>query len=135
MFDYITKREYFFNFELDHDEQPVTYWMQKYWALSIFISLAYVYFIRHLERVMLEKQHLHFQLQFPLALWNLALALFSLAGAARTWPELILSVSEDGYRNSVCSSDFGKWVRNTLSYLSVPLLCSTSFHSKSSRKQ
>jgi len=47
-----------------------------------------------------------FQLRGPLVAWNIMLAVFSITGAARTFPEFIYTFSTQGFHHSLCVPSF-----------------------------
>ncbi|XP_017492175.1 PREDICTED: elongation of very long chain fatty acids protein 6-like, partial [Rhagoletis zephyria] len=50
------------------------------------------------------------KLKLPLTLWNIALALFSITGTIRTWPEMAHVLTRFGFHHSVCANTFHKEV-------------------------
>lgn len=76
-------------------------WMAQSWPISLVISASYVTLILVGQRFMHSRQP--FKLQGPLLIWNLGLAIFSLCGFVRTFPELFQVISgQDGMHRSIC---------------------------------
>jgi elongation of very long chain fatty acids protein 6 len=90
-----------FTFEREFDPKPARQWMSKYWTISIVASVLYVVFLFGCKRVMAHRAP--FSLQMPLILWNTFLAVFSIIGTIRVWPEFISFLKTEGFKASYCS--------------------------------
>lgn len=62
------------------------HWFSENWTISIIISVIYVILIFAIQLIMRKRER--FELRGVLAVWNFALAGFSLAGTLRVWPEM-----------------------------------------------
>lgn len=79
-------------------------WMQDYWQMSILISVIYVLGIfggRHLM-----ESRPKYELRIPLIVWNLFLAVFSILGAIRVWPEFFHGLTQHGVVYTVCDNSY-----------------------------
>lgn len=75
-------------------------WMNEWWWLSIVYSIIYVILI-YVGRAMMQSRE-RFELRVPLILWNLGLAIFSIAGMIRCVPEMIYSLHREGLQFTIC---------------------------------
>lgn len=78
--------------------------MRKYWHTSFYITFLYVLIVFSLQAFMSKRTAL--RLKTPLTIWNLSLALFSIIGSSRTFPELLHITRKFGFYHSVCHSSF-----------------------------
>jgi len=78
-------------------------WLQEHKALSWELALGYVLLLFVGERFMRSREPL--KLQRPLIVWNLILAVFSIAGTVGILPEFIRSVKTMGFRQSFCKTN------------------------------
>lgn len=79
-------------------------WFTTHWTYSILISVIYVVLIFTIQILM--KNRRPFELRKFLTVWNFALALFSLGGTLRTWPEMgfiLWGEGGGGWWGSCCS--------------------------------
>lgn len=88
-------------------------WMRDNWHKSFLYSLIYIMFIFLGQMFMRSRER--YELRLPLILWNLGLAIFSVTGAIRVWPEFLYAVKEKGIVYSVCDNSYaygitGFWV-------------------------
>ncbi|XP_023210118.1 elongation of very long chain fatty acids protein 3-like [Centruroides sculpturatus] len=79
-------------------------WTQSFLPYAVPISLAYVIIIFSLQNYM--KSRPPFQLRWPLVIWNILLAAFSICGTLRLLPGLWISLREFGFTFSVCNLSF-----------------------------
>ncbi|XP_023222653.1 putative fatty acid elongation protein 3 [Centruroides sculpturatus] len=79
-------------------------WTQSFFPYTISISLAYVIIIFSLQNYM--KSRPPFQLRWPLVIWNMLLAAFSICGTLRLLPGMWISIREFGFMFSVCNISF-----------------------------
>ncbi|ODN05584.1 Elongation of very long chain fatty acids protein 6 [Orchesella cincta] len=80
-------------------------WMEDNWTISIYICVAYLLMIFGGRKYMENRRP--FNLQIPLALWNLGFAVFSVMGLWRCTPELwYVLQGPDGFHRSVCVRDY-----------------------------
>jgi elongation of very long chain fatty acids protein 6 len=79
-------------------------WMQNNWTLSVIISVIYMICIFAGRRYMESRPK--YELRMPLLIWNLVLAIFSIVGAIRVWPEFIYALTNHGIVYSVCDSSY-----------------------------
>ncbi|XP_067131601.1 very long chain fatty acid elongase 6-like [Centruroides vittatus] len=97
-------------------------WTQSFFPYSIPLSLAYVIIIFSLQTYM--KSRPPFQLRWPLVIWNILLAAFSICGTLRLLPGLWILIREFGFMFSVCNLSFA------LKYHPLPLWMSLFTWSK-----
>lgn len=83
-------------------------WMKDNWKISIICSIVYIGLVFLGKSLMHNRQK--FEIRLPLILWNIFLALFSIIGTVRMWPDFIYSLSQHGYVYTVCNNDsaYGK---------------------------
>lgn len=72
--------------------------------LPIYLSLGYALSILVIGKWMAQREA--FRLRGPLLLWNTFLAVFSIAGTVRVWPELVFMLKRGGFRASSCSDEY-----------------------------
>ncbi|XP_023222628.1 elongation of very long chain fatty acids protein 6-like [Centruroides sculpturatus] len=77
---------------------------QSFFPYAISMSLAYVIIIFYLQNYM--KSRPPFQLRWPLVIWNILLAAFSICGTLRLLPGLWVLIREFGFMFSVCNLSF-----------------------------
>lgn len=78
--------------------------MQQNWHTSFYITTMYVIVVLALQAFM--KNRPGYRLKLPLIIWNASLALFSIIGASRTFPEMNHILQNFGFTHSVCHSEF-----------------------------
>lgn len=104
-------------------------WMLDNWHLSLYYSLFYIVFIFSAQKFMKTREK--FELRRPLIAWNFVLAVFSIVGAVRIWPEFIDTIRVKGVEHSFCSKDYTHGVTGCWSWLfilsKVPELVDTAF--------
>ncbi|VDN39380.1 unnamed protein product, partial [Gongylonema pulchrum] len=85
-------------------ENPIekTLLFQRNWHQSITVSVGYFILIKVIQRLM--ERRAAFKLRWPLFLWNLSLALFSICGFIRFSEDLIYSLLYKGAYQSFCYS-------------------------------
>ncbi|KAG8234645.1 hypothetical protein J437_LFUL006533 [Ladona fulva] len=91
---------YVFNFEEEFVHQDTRVWMTKNWKYGFYYVGIYMIFIFGGQHYMQSRPR--FQLRGVLAVWNIALAAFSLMGACRTVPEFFHVLRNYGLYHSVC---------------------------------
>ena len=87
-------------------------WMLQNWHKSIYYAAIYVLLIFIGQAYMRNRER--FEFRGALVAWNFFLAVFSIMGAVRSWPEFINTISTQGLTHSMCSSDYtygvsGSW--------------------------
>nr|ATI22179.1 elongase 4 [Brachionus koreanus]QBO55908.1 elongation of very long chain fatty acid 3/6a [Brachionus koreanus] len=92
-------------------------WMNKNWTMSINISIIYVVFIFLIKFYMKNKTR--YELRFPLIIWNIVLASFSILGTIRTWPEFFYSITQKGIVYSVCDSSYAYGVTGFWAFMFI----------------
>jgi len=96
---------YMFNFEQEFEHSVVRVWMEENWRpVCAWASGIYLLLIFGGQLIMANRQP--FQLRGPLVAWNIMLAVFSITGAARTFPEFIYTFSTQGFHHSLCVPSF-----------------------------
>lgn len=98
-----------FKFENDHDYRKTAGWMKENWHTSFYYAAAYITFI-FVGRIYMSTRTTPFSLKLPLTIWNIALAIFSITGTIRTWPEMYHVLNKFGFDHSVCANTFHKEV-------------------------
>lgn len=75
-------------------------WFADNWPLSIIYSVVYVLLVHTGQRMMLKREKIH--LHRSLVAWNIVLAVFSILGTLRFWPDFVLYVYDKGFAASIC---------------------------------
>jgi hypothetical protein len=88
-------------------------WMNQNWTLSILYAAIYIVAIFLGQLYMKSREK--YDLRRCLIAWNLVLALFSIAGSVRLWPEFFMALKNQGVEHTICSVDYthgvgGCWV-------------------------
>ncbi|KAK3091815.1 hypothetical protein FSP39_022848 [Pinctada imbricata] len=91
---------YTFSFEDNFSEPKFAQYMDKHWADSFIYAFVYVILVFGGKRYMEKRPK--YELRPWLATWSGVLAVFSIFGAARTLPELIGVIQQNGLEYSVC---------------------------------
>ena len=89
-----------FSFEQSFDYDEFHAWILRQWTISFHYAAIYVVLIFACRRYMANRPR--FELRLPLAVWSGMLAVFSIAGAVRTVPELVHILRWHGFEESVC---------------------------------
>jgi len=89
-----------FSFEESFDYDEFHAWILRHWTISFHYTAIYVVLIFACRRYMANRPR--FELRLPLAVWSGMLAIFSIAGAVRTIPELVHILRWHGFEESVC---------------------------------
>jgi elongation of very long chain fatty acids protein 6 len=104
-------------------------WMSDNWYLSIVYSLFYVIIIFGGQQYMKNRQK--YDLRKALVAWNLSLAVFSVLGAIRMWPEFIYGLTNHGVQYTACNNNYTHGVTGCWSWYfilsKVPELFDTAF--------
>ncbi|XP_046349903.1 very long chain fatty acid elongase 6-like [Haliotis cracherodii] len=106
---------YVFNFEREWNELTFWKYMIDRWTDSFTYSTIYVLIIFVGQWYMSQRQR--FDLRPFLAMWSGILAIFSIAGAVRTLPELLSAVKNHGLQHSVCVPTYFKGVTAFWSFM------------------
>lgn len=93
-----------FPFEKNFDNVRMMDFVKNNKMLSVWSSVAYVVVIFGGRWVMERKEK--FGLNPALALWSGMLAIFSVLGTVRMWPEIFHVIRYEGFYSSVCSLGF-----------------------------
>ncbi|KAK6171200.1 hypothetical protein SNE40_019440 [Patella caerulea] len=91
---------FMFHFERNWEESTFWKYMIERWTDSFLYSVIYVVLIFGGRQIM--KRRPKFDLRTALAMWSGTLAVFSIAGAVRTLPELVSSIKNNGMQYSIC---------------------------------
>jgi len=79
--------------------------MEENWiSLCSWSTAFYVAFVFGVQAFMKDREP--FNLRKPLALWSACLAVFSIAGAMRTWTEFLETFTRGGFYQSLCTPSF-----------------------------
>nr|QBO55919.1 elongation of very long chain fatty acid 3/6b [Brachionus plicatilis] len=104
-------------------------WMQNNWHTSFIYAFVYIVAIFAGQAFMRTRDR--YDLRKALIAWNFVLALFSIMGTIRVWPEFFYTISNKGIVHSVCSTDYTYGVTGCWSWLfilsKVPELVDTVF--------
>lgn len=93
-----------FSFEEQFDEKSFLKYMLDNWTDSFIYAAVYAVVI--LSGTYFMKPRPRYNLRPVLAIWSTVLALFSIAGAWRTIPELVAAISNHSFQYSVCVPSF-----------------------------
>ncbi|KAM9425960.1 very long chain fatty acid elongase 6-like [Pholidichthys leucotaenia] len=93
-----------YDFERRFDQRVALEWMQENWRKSFMFCGLYAAFVFGGRHFMKERPKLN--LRWPLILWSLSLAIFSIIGAFRTGVYMLHIITHSGFRESVCDSNF-----------------------------
>lgn len=106
---------YKFPFESSFDYFHHQRVMNQYWSTGYYWCAAYVLIVFGLKQWMKDRKA--FELRRQLQLWNILLAIFSILGTIRVWPEMFHTYRYFGFEQTVCrgydprhDNDFGFWV-------------------------
>uniref|UniRef100_T1J202 Elongation of very long chain fatty acids protein n=1 Tax=Strigamia maritima TaxID=126957 RepID=T1J202_STRMM len=91
-----------FVFEKNFDIHPVLQWYQTYWKVT-FLYVAIYLLLIYLGQRWMQKRHA-FELRAALVVWNWSLALFSIFGVYRIFPEIIYEWQTYGFEYTVCDN-------------------------------
>lgn len=104
-------------------------WFKENWQLSVFLSLAYIVLV--FSGKMYMKDRPKYELRSFLIVWNIFLAVFSITGTIRVWPEFIQSLTRNGLSYSVCDNSYAYGITGFWSLMfvlsKVPELVDTLF--------
>ena len=98
------KYSFMFQFEKEFQHSYTKEWMQKYWHTSFYFTSAYVLIIFSIQAYMSNRPA--YRLKRALTIWNTSLAIFSLIGTLRTFPEMMHILRNFGFYYSVCHPSF-----------------------------
>ena len=79
--------------------------MQQTWHYSIHMVIIYLILIPTLK-MFIEIRGKPFELRYPLILWNIGLATFSILGVIRCLPQFIHIFTTKGFSASYCEADY-----------------------------
>lgn len=94
-------------FEKDFVCDVTAKWCLEHWNVPIAAVVVYLLCIYFGPKILKGKEA--FDLNYPLALWNIFLSIFSFLGAARTVPFLLMWLSSHGFESSVCTHPDESW--------------------------
>lgn len=106
-----------FDFEKNFNDVEATHWMKRNWQKSILYSAIYLIVVFGGQHLMKDRQRL--ELRTLLTTWNSILAVFSIMGALRSWPEFMYLMTTHGFYHTVCISTMYKGVPGFWTYLFV----------------
>jgi len=96
---------YVFDFEKEFEHQETKAWFLENWQTIIaYAAGLYMLLIFGGQQYMSTRPKM--EIRGVLTLWNTTLALFSIMGALRTWPEFLHVLSEHGIYHSLCIPSF-----------------------------
>lgn len=92
-------------FEQDFEQSSIRGWMDSNWIqICSLATVSYLVFIFGVQSYMKDRQP--FGLRTPLMGWSLSLAVFSIIGACRVWPEFVHTLTTQGLYATVCVPSF-----------------------------
>lgn len=108
---------FYTNFEKFYDPMPLLHWMQANTMIPIVALISYAVLIIVGRKAMKNKEA--WKWRKYLAVWNLALSLFSFVGAFRTAPHLFHNLTTMSLRDNLCtdprtsygSGSTGLWIQ------------------------
>ena len=104
-------------------------WMKHNWHLSMLISLMYVCLVG-MGHVWMRSR-VKYELRFMLIVWNLFLAVFSITGAIRSFPEFYYAITQRGVVYSICDGSYAYGITGFWAFMfimsKVPELVDTLF--------
>lgn len=103
-FPYSPDYQYVFKFEETFDRDYTRQWMRSNWIISLLVGILYVAGAFSLKAFM--KTRTPMKLRRFLIVWNWTLAVFSVMGFARTFPEFFHVLTKYGYHFSVCNRSY-----------------------------
>lgn len=93
-----------FNFEDKFEHANARDWFSKYWHVSFYAVALYMIVVFGGTAYMSNRSP--YKLRRLLTIWNVGLAVFSIAGSLRTVPELLHVLRNIGFYHSTCSPSF-----------------------------
>ena len=84
------------------DDEKVSRWLRDNWTLTLYANAVYLAVIFLGRRWMKDRKP--YSLRKALTLWNTGLAVFSIMGFLRFYPDLQAGVLENGFTHSVCNN-------------------------------
>ena len=93
-----------FDFEKNWDEDYFWKWMLKNWSLSFWYSAIYIVVVFGGKWYMEDRPR--YELRYPLAMWSGILAVFSIFGMIRTFPELWHVLTQHGFEATLCNPSY-----------------------------
>ena len=79
-------------------------WLRANWSLSIPIACVYVVLVFTGRHWMSARPR--YELRTTLCVWNVMLAIFSIAGTIGVWPEFVASLSNKGVVHATCDNSY-----------------------------
>lgn len=104
-------------------------WMKDNWQVSVFTSMLYMLLV--LTGTSLMKNRSKFELRPFLVIWNIILAVFSITGSIRVWPDFVNTLTKKGVEYSVCDNSYAYGITGFWSFMfclsKMPELVDTLF--------
>lgn len=101
--EFLQPLETVINFEANYSLKEAYVVFDKAWFVPLLACALYLTLVWRGKKLMQKRTP--FGLRAPLFVWNLCLAIFSIAGAAVEFPPLVQTVRKHGFTYSVCHSD------------------------------
>ena len=92
-------------------------WMNINWSLSIKFSLVYIILVFAGKSYMQNRPR--YELRLPLIIWNILLAVFSIIGTIRVWPDFLFTIRKHGIVQSVCDNSYAYGITGFWSFMFV----------------
>jgi len=94
-----------FDFEQRFDERKAQGWVQENWVpMTAWAGSVYVILVFSGQAWMASRPA--YQLRGPLTAWSAFLAIFSICGFARVFPEFLHTLTTRGFYDSICNTSF-----------------------------
>ena len=94
-----------FDFEQRFDERKAQGWVQENWVpMTAWAGSVYVILVFSGQAWMASRPA--YQLRGPLTAWSAFLAIFSIFGFARVFPEFLHTLTTRGFYDSICNTSF-----------------------------
>lgn len=116
-------------FESREYVDSISHYMKDKWKLSFVFAGVYLLFVVVGRWFMSTRQK--FEIRKPLIAWNILLAVFSIIGSIRVWPEFLHAVFDRGIVYSVCDASYAYSITGFWAFLfcmsKLPELVDTVF--------
>lgn len=96
----LTAEKFLFSFEADFNYFDYQRYWKDRWHTGLYWCVAYLIVIFGVRELM--KNRKPFDLRKALVVWNIALSMFSIIGATRSWPEMIQIYNKHGFWSTIC---------------------------------
>ena len=106
------------NYELQWDDfESWSFFFRNTWAVPVLVSIVYALLVPLGQRIM--KNRAPMGLRYPLFLWNLGLAIFSIIGTLRVLPTFLYGIARNGFTYYICREAAVGFGRGPIGFWSV----------------